>query len=720
MRYLPSLSLLLLLLIVGPAPAQTTPERYPIIPRPAQLLEQPGSFSVNAATTILIPNAPAEVRELADQLVQAVHQINGQRLTIQIGENPDTPVKNQIQWAIRPDSTLGAEGYRLAITPQNIRLEASEPRGLFYALQSLLQLLPVPAVAQTPVVEIFACQIQDSPRYAYRGLHLDVSRHFFSVAFIKKYIDQMARYKFNQFHWHLTDDQGWRIEIKKYPRLTEVGAQRRETLVGHYEEHDPPIFDGQPHGGYYTQDEIREVVRYAQARYVNVIPEIEMPGHALAALAAYPELGCPATDKRPRTYDVATKWGVLDNVLCPSETTFTFLQDVLTEVMDLFPSPYIHIGGDECVKTTWRASPFCQRLIRRERLRDAHGLQRYFIKRIDTFLAAKGRKLLGWDEILQGSSATLRLSAGATVMSWRGTQFGIQAARQGHGVVMTPDKFCYLNYFQADPAHEPLAFGGSLPISKVYAFDPTPAGLTPAQQKLILGAQGCLWTEYIATPAQVEYMIWPRATALAEVLWTAPNRKEYANFLLRLPTHLDRFRADSVNFSATALAPVAKPKLVSKTTGKPYVLLTQPNTRLGDRGGMLTDGIVGALGGYEINNAVSYLGRNFGVVVDLGDTVAVQTVTVGFVKYTARNICLPKQVDIGLSDDGKVFRPVGTFPVDATEKGKRGIVRLPFTLPDACSGRYVRVIAHNVGRVPAGMRRPGATAKLAVDEVTAD
>ncbi len=507
---------------------------------------------------------------MAEFLAKAINRVGGLSLTINALSTPTEPGTNQIQFVLHPDSSLGSEGYRLRVSALGIQLEANEPRGLFYGLQSLLQLLPVPNLGTTQLVEIPACQIWDKPRYTYRGLHLDVSRHFFPVSFIKRYIDQMARYKFNQFHWHLTDDQGWRIEIKKYPKLTQVGANRRETIVGHYEEYDPQVFDGKPYGGYYTQDEIREVVRYAQARYVNIIPEIEMPGHALAALAAYPELGCPNTDGKPRTYAVATKWGVFGDVLCPSERTFSFLEDVLAEVMALFPGPYIHIGGDECPKQTWRNSPFCQRLIRREGLGNAHALQRYFIKRIDSFLVNRGRKLLGWDEILQGSSPRLKLSAGATVMSWRGIQYGVQAARQGHGVVMTPDKFCYLNYFQSDPGREPLAFGGMLPIQKVYSYDPTPAGLTPAQQRLILGAQGNVWTEYIATPEQVEYMVWPRAAALAEVVWTEPNRKDYTNFLARLaPYHLAQFRAEGVNYAASALTTLPKERLLSKATNKP-------------------------------------------------------------------------------------------------------------------------------------------------------
>lgn len=713
-------ALVLFLFLSGIAHAQPAIDRYPIIPRPNQLIGQPGSFLINSSTLILIPANSPEVRAIGGQLMAAIQRVSGLEPTIQTASSPISNEPNQIQFVLLPDSLLGTEGYRLTVTERLIRLEASQSCGLFYAVQSLLQLMPVPALGSTTLIEIPACQIQDQPRYAYRGLHLDVSRHFFPVAFIKKYIDQMARYKFNQFHWHLTDDQGWRIEIKKYPKLTEIGAIRRETIVGHYEEYDPQVFDGKPYGGFYTQDEIREVVRYAQERYVNIIPEIEMPGHALSILASYPELGCPRTDGITKNYQVATKWGVFGDVLCPSEPTFSFLEDVLTEVMALFPSTYIHIGGDECPKQTWRNSPYCQRLMRREGLRNAHELQRYFIKRIDAFLISRGRKLLGWDEILQGSNPKLRLSTGATVMSWRGVQFGIQAARQGHPVVMTPDKFCYLNYFQSEPGREPLAFGGYLPIQKVYSFDPTPIGLTPAQQRLITGAQACLWTEYISTPEQVEYMIWPRAAALAEVVWTQPPRKDYANFLSRLPAHLSHFQVDGIHYSQTALSPLPKEKRVSKSTGKPYVLLTQPNNSRPDRGGMLTDGVLGTLAGYEVNDMVSFWGRDFGVVIDLGQSQPVQTVSVGFVKYTARDICLPKQVAIALSDDGQAFQTVGTFPTDATEQGKRAVVRMPFTLPLGPSGRYVRVTAKNVGRVPVGMRHPGAVAKLAIDEVSVD
>jgi hexosaminidase len=360
----------------------------------------------------------------------------------------------------------------------------------------------------------------------------------FSVDFIKKYIDALALLKMNTFHWHLTDDQGWRIEIKKYPKLQEVSAYRDETLVGHYSD-QPHQFDGKRYGGYYTQEEVKEIVQYAKARFVTVIPEIEMPGHAQAAIAAYPELGC--TEK---PVEVAKKWGVFEEIYCPNQKTFAFLEDVLDEVLELFPSKYIHIGGDEAPKTRWKNCAHCQDLIKKEGLKDEHHLQSYFITKMEAYLNSKGRQIIGWDEILEGG-----LAPNATVMSWRGTSGAVEAAKSGHNVVMTPTSHCYFDYYQSENEDEPLAIGGFLPLEKVYGFNPIPEELTTEESKYVLGAQGNIWTEYIPTEKHLEYMAFPRMLALSEVVWSQPEHKNYKDFVSRLENFHQRLDALDINYA---------------------------------------------------------------------------------------------------------------------------------------------------------------------------
>jgi hexosaminidase len=397
-----------------------------------------------------------------------------------------------------------------------------------------------------------AVTIEDQPRFTWRGMHLDVARHFMPKEFVKKYLDLLALHKINTFHWHLTDDQGWRIEIAKYPKLTQVGAWRKETIVGKQGGGDPKTwkFDGRRHGGFYTQNDVREIVAYAKDRFITVVPEIEMPGHAVAAIAAYPELGVDGTPT-----EVATYWGVFDNILNADDSTFRFMQDVLTEVMDLFPGTFIHVGGDEADKGRWKVSPAIQATIKSLGLKDEDALQSWFIKQMDTFLAAKGRRLIGWDEILDGG-----LGPGAAVMAWRGVKFGIAAASEGHDVVMAPNSHTYFDYYQARPTDgEPLAIGGFLPLETVYAYDPVPPDLDPTYARHILGAQGQVWTEYLETPKQAEYMAFPRASALAEVLWTPAAGRNFADFVNRLAVHGRRLEALDVNYRAAAAAAPATP-----------------------------------------------------------------------------------------------------------------------------------------------------------------
>ncbi|MBL85085.1 MAG: beta-N-acetylhexosaminidase [Winogradskyella sp.] len=452
---------------------------------------------------------------------------------------------NEIQF--KQDDNLKPEAYILTVSKEGITIKASTDQGAFYAVQTLRQLMPVGLENDTfseNEIAIQALIVKDEPQFSYRGMHLDVARHMFSIDFIKKYIDALALLKMNTFHWHLTDDQGWRIEIKKYPKLQEVSAYRNETLVGHYSD-QPHQFDGKRYGGYYTQEEVKDVVQYAKARFVTVIPEIEMPGHAQAAIAAYPELGCTSTGSATNEpVEVAKKWGVFEEIYCPNQKTFAFLEDVLDEVLELFPSKYIHIGGDEAPKTRWKNCAHCQDLIKKEGLKDEHHLQSYFITKMEAYLNSKGRQIIGWDEILEGG-----LAPNATVMSWRGTSGAVEAAKSGHNVVMTPTSHCYFDYYQSENEDEPLAIGGFLPLEKVYGFNPIPEELTTEESKYVLGAQGNIWTEYIPTEKHLEYMAFPRMLALSEVVWSQPEHKNYKDFVLRLENFHLRLDALDINYA---------------------------------------------------------------------------------------------------------------------------------------------------------------------------
>ena len=511
---------------------------YAIIPAPLSLTEKSGEFTFTKKSRILLPPHDSQTELSASFLASLVKNATGFSPEITAGDKPlNGSVFLELDTAISNPS-----GYSLVVTGKRITVKAGSPAGLFNAVQTLRQLMPPdvekPFSGTAYKLTIPACEIKDEPRFAYRGMHLDVGRHLFPVETIKKYIDLLALHKMNYFHWHLTEDQGWRIEIKKYPRLTEAGSVRKETVIGHAGR-KPNQFDGKPYGGFYTQDEIRDVVSYAASRFITVIPEIEMPGHSLAALAAYPELSCTGGP-----FEVGKTWGIFEDVYCAGmEETFSFLEDVLTEVFDLFPSPYIHIGGDECPKTRWQKCRLCQKRIKDEGLKDEHELQSYFIRRIEKFALSKGRRIIGWDEILEGG-----LAPEATVMSWRGVKGGIEAARQNHDVIMTPTTYAYLDYYQAEPAGEPLAIGGYLPLEKVYSFNPVFEELTDEQQKHILGVQGNVWTEYIATPEHLEYMACPRMFAIAEIGWTMANKKDFEDFLARFEVQRKRYDALNINY----------------------------------------------------------------------------------------------------------------------------------------------------------------------------
>ncbi|UWY28976.1 family 20 glycosylhydrolase [Flavobacterium sp. TR2] len=506
--------------------AQNSQQNTTIIPAPNLYQLTGDSIRINGKIEVLFKNKNYSEKELksAEILESAFNsKSNPKKSNIKIELNSDVNFKSK-------------ESYKIEIASNKISVSGKE-EGLFYAIQSLLQLLPNrPSGTE---IKIPCLIIEDSPRYSYRGLHLDVCRHFFSVDVIKDFIRQMSCYKLNNFHWHLTDDQGWRIEIKKYPKLTEIGSKRAETLVGNKFERSPFFFDGNPYGGFYTQEEIKDVVKFAEDHYVNIIPEIEMPGHASAAVTAYPNLACFPD----RNYKVATSWGVFEDVFCAGkDETFTFLEDVLTEVMVLFPSKNIHVGGDECPKTRWKACPNCQKRIKDLGLKDEHELQSYFIKRIEKFLNANGRQIFGWDEILEGG-----LAPNAAVMSWRGESGGIHAAKLKHPVVMTPEATVYFDYNQGYSPNEPLTVGRLSTLEKVYHYNPTPVdSLNVEEQKYILGVQANLWSEYLTNAAKLNYMLYPRVFALAEIAWTEPQNKNYNHFIQnQLPYHLEKLEAAS-------------------------------------------------------------------------------------------------------------------------------------------------------------------------------
>lgn len=514
-----------------------TGKTLPIIPYPDSVKIMNGHFRIDSNVHILCEENASDFKKLAQQFADRFVKVSGIALKISGTEN--SKCKKAIRF--EKQTLQNPEAYILKINKKEILIIAGTANGAFYALQTLYQLLPPDIYSDkvSPVKNwsVPCVEITDSPRFAYRGMHLDVCRHFFPVEFIKKYIDALAIHKMNRFHWHLTDDQGWRIEIKKYPLLTQVGSKRAETLVGQYYENFPQRYDDEAYDGYYTQAEAREIVAYAAERFITVIPEIEMPGHAVAAIAAYPFLSCTGEKLK-----VATKWGVFQDVFCPRDTTFGFLEDVLTEITDIFPSKYIHIGGDECPKDRWKACPDCQARMKSLGLKDEHELQSYFIQRIEKFLNSKGREIIGWDEILDGG-----IAPNATVMSWRGNAGGITAAQSGHHVIMTPNDFCYFDHYQTYPLTEPTAIGGFLPIEKVYSFQPQPDKLTPDENQYILGAQANVWTEYIKTPDQVEYMVFPRIAAMAEVLWTAQKDRNWERFRTAISTQFERYKALSLN-----------------------------------------------------------------------------------------------------------------------------------------------------------------------------
>ncbi len=659
------------------------------------------------------------------------------------------------------------EGYRLIVSPEEIKIIASTDQGAFYGVQTLRQLLPVSfekGIYKGGEVAVKCVNIEDEPQFVYRGMHLDVGRHFFSTAFIKEYIDALAMLKMNTFHWHLTEDQGWRVEIKKYPKLNEIAAYRKETLIGHYND-QPHQFDGKRYGGFYTQDEIKDIVKYAYNRNVTIIPEIEMPGHSQAAIAAYPELGC--TDE---PVEVATKWGVFEEIYCTKEETFAFVEDVLDEVLTLFPSKYIHIGGDEAPKTRWKNCSDCQRRIKEEDLKDEHELQSYFISRVEKYLNAKGRQIIGWDEILEGG-----LAPNATVMSWRGTKGAVAAAKEKHNVINTTTSHCYFDYYQSTNEGEPTAIGGFLPLEKVYGFNPIPEELNEEEQQYVLGAQGNVWTEYMSTEDNVEYMVYPRIMAMSEVVWSKGENKDYDDFVSRVEKFNERLDVLGVNYAnhiyevggelhtegakqSFALKTVTKDKDIRYTTdgsdpnmfskiykepivmnksmvikaavfnaekqlgglfkqefnnhkavGKRLTLNVQPNKTYSGSGGKgLINGINGSNARFGDKEWLGFWGDDLEIKIDLGEETEINSVETRFYNANGQWVYAPKTIEVLFDDNEGDFNSLALKDNELIVKAK---------LEKIAKSRYITIRVPNYGTIPDGSQGAGSKAWTFIDEI---
>lgn len=777
MRFL-SLHTVLAALLLLEACSSSLDREPSIVPLPAEMKILKGHFTLKPDALITWSGGTGAAVS-AETLASLMRPATGYDLETAGGTDGDIIV------VLEPGTEWENEEYRLTAERKTVTLTTGTSEGLFRGIQTILQLLPPQIFSKEPaenVEWIIPCiALRDYPRFEWRGMHLDVSRHFFDKEFIKKYIDILAMHKLNVFHWHLVDDQGWRVEIKKYPKLTEVGAWRvdREDKPWNSREPQKPGEEA-TYGGYYTQDDIREIVAYADERYITVVPEIEMPAHVGSAMAAYPEYSCTGG---PFTVPPGGVWPITDIYCAGKDETFTFLEDILTEVMDLFPSEYIHIGGDEADKTEWKRCPDCQARIRNEGLKDEHELQSYFVKRIEQFLNSKGRKLIGWDEILQGG-----LAPEATVMSWQGFEGGIAAARSGHQAVMTPVSHCYFNVYQGDPATEPESFRGLLTLKKVYSFEPVPPELTPEEAKLIIGTQGCLWTEYVTDGSTAEYMILPRLTALSEVAWSPAEKRDWQGFNHRLPKMMERFDQAGINYSRGSFhvdmsasrdeasgnimlemtseqpspeiryttdgsdpgagSPLYdKPlKMTEKTIVKAAIFsdgkimggISSKNISINRATGMnvhynipfsdrykghgehtLVNGINGS-GDFNDGHWQGFEGTDMDVVIDLGSKTQVTSVSSSYMAAVGSWIFLPQKVEYYYSSDSVDFIPLGTVPTEADPADQGNTVETYFTSFPAVEARYIRVIARGLITCPPWHAGAGSRAWLFCDEIIVD
>lgn len=684
---------------------------FEVVPLPAEItLTEKLPFKLNASTKI----AYTEGNDLLKRNAEFLATYLNQNLGLNLALTTDEDSKNAIVLTTGLEHQ-NKEAYQMVVNEERITITGVSEIGVFYGIQTLRKATPVGNINP----QYSAGTITDYPRFGYRGMMLDVARHFRTVDFVKKYIDMLALHNINNFHFHLTEDQGWRIEIKAYPKLTEVGSKRSETVIGR----NTGEYDGIPHEGFYTQEDIKEIVAYAKERYINVVPEIDLPGHMLAALASYPELGCTGGP-----YEVERRWGVFDDVLCAGqEKTYEFLETVLGEVLELFPSKYVHIGGDESPKVRWEKCPRCQAKIRELGLKSdkKHAkefyLQSYVTERMEKFLNKNGRSLIGWDEILEG-----KLAPNATVMSWRGMAGGIEAAKLGHNVIMTPTTYVYFDYYQSkDVENEPLAIGGYLPLKQVYAFEPVPNVLTDEEKKHIIGAQANLWTEYVKTEEHAEYMVLPRMAALAETQWMQPEKKNYENFIERLPrlvslydllgynyakhifdveatleTNIEKGSLD-VTFSTIDDAPIyytldgSEPTTAStlyqgtisitkdadikavairdgksskvfkenvklaKSSLKPIVLHTKPANSYGYTGaGMMNDGLYGTSTNYRTGRWMGFVDNDLVVTIDMKEPTEISTANIRTAVVTGDWIMDAKEIVVEASNDNKKFKRI--------------------------------------------------------------
>lgn len=766
------------LLLLG---ACSEPARnYDLIPYPDSLTPQRGEFTAAGAPFTCDPQMDEGSKIVAAQFAAKLSDLSGVESTM------TQAARASSGFLFLQDPELPAEGYRLDIARGKTTVRASALPGFLYAVQTLKQLLPTAIYGTQPAPEaawVLPCvKIEDSPRFRYRGLMLDVARHFFDTAQVKKIIDVMVVHKLNTLHWHLTDDQGWRVEIKRYPELTRYGSIRKQTVIrkewGHY--------DGTPYGGSYTQDEIRDVVAYATANGITVIPEIDLPGHMLAALACYPRLGCTGGP-----YKVCERWGVEDDVLCPGrEETFTFIENVLTEIMELFPSEYIHIGGDECPKVRWEKCPRCQARIKElgirsdDRYSAEHYLQSYVTARVETFLNAHGRRIIGWDEILEGELAE---NSDATVMSWRGSEGGIEAARKGHDAIMVPTSHFYFDYYQSrDVDNEPFGIGGYVPIEKVYSYEPYSETMPEEAKAHIIGVQANLWTEYIADNDHMEYMLLPRLAALSEVQWCRPERKQWTRVLESLPHITDIYRQMGLNFATTVFGvhsavtvnpekqctevtlttqgdapihytldgteptaqstrytapieiregctlrarvlreqmqthPYTQIFTQSKALGHGAVLNSAPSPKyLFDGAPLLTDGIESGFS-YANGAWIGWLDEPLDVTIDMGGEQTYTSARLGTLVQKVEWIFPPTTLTASISDDNRTFTEVGQtrIPME-TAKDADGLKSYTVTFPET-SARYLRIRATTVDPIPAWHGARGQKAFLFADEIVVE
>ena len=748
-----------------------------VVPYPNEVNLKSGSVDIGGMTfsysSELDPASKAYIEAFADQL----SDVTGKLSVVKEGNEG---------FSFIIDRGLEKEAYNLKITRKRIEVRASGLNGFVYAIQTLKQMMPVEIYGKTAAPDkdwsLPCCVINDAPRFSYRGMHMDVSRHFFDMDMVKKYLDIMEIHKLNTLHWHLTDDQGWRIEIKKYPKLTEVGSIRKETLTGHLFEDG--AYDGIPYGKgcYFTQEQIKEIIAYAAGKGINIIPEIDLPGHMLAALAAYPELGCTGGP-----YEVWGRWGVADEVLCAGkEETMVFLENVLAEVADLFPYEYFHIGGDECPKVYWEDCPHCQAKIEELGLKDddkfqaEHYLQSYVMKRMTEFLGKKGKKVIGWDEILEGE-----LADDAIVMSWRGTSGGIQAAKMGHDAVMTPNTHFYLDYYQTlDQANEPLAIGGYIPIEKCYSYEPFVAGMTDDEKSHILGVQANLWTEYISTDEHLEYMLLPRMAALSEVQWCQPEVKDWERFLDSADDFCAIYETAGYNyakhiFQITGTSAINKKKacveamlkiqgdavihytldgsepdedspiyegpieiretctlkaksfrdgFVTKTytkeftghkaMGRPVSISTLPHSSyVYGAPDHLTDGIL-SHDTYTSGDWAGWYDGPFEAIVDMDGCGPYNSVTLSTYVFKHDWIFNPTDISVAVSEDGKSFTEVAAVEIRTIDNIDDGNGRQEYVLsfPET-SARHLRVTANSVMVIPDWHPGKGNPGFLFVDEI---